>query len=105
MERRRFLTLMGGGVILAAGSAAGAFAVTRTPTRALMPWTQTTFYDEPRRRALSFAILAPNPHNRQPWLVDLATPGEVLLLVDTARMLPHTDPQNRQVTIGLGCFL
>ncbi|HEV2899915.1 MAG TPA: twin-arginine translocation pathway signal protein [Pseudaminobacter sp.] len=105
MERRRFLTLMGGGVILAAGSAAGAFAVTRTPTRALMPWTQTTFYDEPRRRALSFAILAPNPHNRQPWLVDLATPGEVLLLVDTARMLPHTDPQNRQITIGLGCFL
>lgn len=105
MQRRKFLALVGGGVILAAGSAAGAFAFTRTPTQALLPWTETALYDEPRRRALSFAILAPNPHNRQPWLVDLSVPGEVLLLVDRDRLLPHTDPQNRQITIGLGCFL
>lgn len=105
MRRRHFLSLVGGGVILAAGGATGAFTLSRTPTLALRPWTQAALYDEPRRRALSFAILAPNPHNRQPWLVDLSTPGEVLLLVDTTRMLPHTDPHNRQITIGLGCFL
>jgi hypothetical protein len=29
----------------------------------------------------------------------------VTLYVDTAKLLPHTDPFNRQITIGLGCFL
>jgi hypothetical protein len=60
---------------------------------------------EPRRRALSFALLAPNPHNRQPWLVDLSEPDVVTLYADPDRRLPHTDPYNRQITIGLGCFL
>ena len=27
------------------------------------------------------------------------------LYVDTDRLLPETDPYNRQITIGLGCFL
>jgi hypothetical protein len=31
-------------------------------------------YDDPRMRALSWAILAPNPHNLQPWKVDLSVP-------------------------------
>lgn len=56
-------------------------------------------------KALSYAILAPNPHNRQPWLVDLSNEGKIILYVDTNRLLPHTDPFNRQITIGLGCFL
>ena len=58
-----------------------------------------------RRRALSFALLAPNPHNRQPWMVDLSQPDMVTLFADTTRMLPNTDPFNRQITIGLGGFL
>lgn len=56
-------------------------------------------------RALSWALLAPNPHNRQPWLADLSEDGVITLHVDTDRMLPHTDPFNRQIVIGLGCFL
>lgn len=105
MNRRQFLLVAGGGVVLAAGTATTAFLATRTPERALLPWQQASLYDEPRRRALSYAILAPNPHNRQPWMVDLAKDGEVTLYVDTKRLLPHTDPFNRQITIGLGCFL
>ncbi len=105
MNRRTFLSVLGGGVIVAAGSA-GLFAATRTPDGALAPWEMAgSHYDEPRRRALSYAVLAPNPHNRQPWLVDLDTPGKVTLLVDRTKMLPETDPLNRQITIGLGCFL
>jgi hypothetical protein len=56
-------------------------------------------------RALSWAILAPNPHNRQPWLVDLSQQDIAVLYVDRDRLLPHTDPVSRQITIGLGCFL
>ncbi|MFK5979339.1 MAG: twin-arginine translocation pathway signal protein [Rhizobiaceae bacterium] len=106
MNRRKFLTLSGGGVIVAAGAGVAGFVFTRTPKKALIPWAQAgSLYSEPRKRALSYAILAPNPHNRQPWLVDLSKENRIILHVDTSRLLPHTDPYNRQITIGLGCFL
>ncbi|MGI9463796.1 MAG: Acg family FMN-binding oxidoreductase, partial [Aestuariivirgaceae bacterium] len=106
MDRRKFLAIAGGGIILAAGTAAAGFTLTRTPHKALKPWQDAgSLYTEPRKKALSYAILAPNPHNRQPWLVDLSKPGQVILYADTNRLLPHTDPFNRQITIGLGCFL
>ena len=105
MNRRKFLVLAGGGVILAAGGTFG-FVASRYPHKAVEPWEQAgSLYSEPRKKALSHAILAPNPHNRQPWLVDLNKPDKVVLTVDTQKMLPHTDPFHRQITIGLGCFL
>ncbi len=104
ISRRKTLALIGGGSILAATGAAG-FAVTRTPQDAIAPWAAAGGYSDPRMRALSHAILAPNPHNRQPWSVDLGTPDQATLYVDTDRLLPHTDPFSRQIVIGLGCFL
>ncbi|MEY1555801.1 twin-arginine translocation pathway signal protein [Yoonia sp. R2331] len=104
MKRRNFLKLAGGGVVLAAGGL-GAFVTTRTPTQALAPWSRVGTYDDPRKNALSYAILAPNPHNRQPWIVDLQGDDELMLYFDTDKQLPHTDPFDRQLTIGLGCFL
>ena len=103
INRRKMITLMGGGVILAAG--AGTFVNTRTPNEALAPWNLAGGYTEPRKRALSYAILAPNPHNRQPWVVDLSQQDLIVLHIDTDKMLPHTDPFNRQITVGLGGFL
>ena len=103
LTRRQTLAVIGGGVILA-GGAAGAH-VSRAPNDALAPWKNAGTYSDPRKSALSWAILAPNPHNRQPWMVDLSKPEEVSLYVDTTRLLPHTDPFSRQITIGLGCFL
>jgi hypothetical protein len=71
-----------------------------------MPWEVAgTTETEPRRRALSYAVLAPNPHNRQPWLADLGTENEIALYCDLDRRLPETDPFDRQITIGLGCFV
>ena len=104
LSRRKTLTLLGGGTILAATGAA-AYGVTRMPTSAYEPWAAAGGYTDPRMHALSYAILAPNPHNRQPWQVDLRNEGEVTLRVDTDRLLPHTDPFSRQICIGLGCFL
>lgn len=106
MQRRNFLKVLGGGVILAAGAGTG-FAMTRTPSKALAPWQRAggSTYADPRMRALSYAILAPNPHNRQPWQVELQGEDTVVLTVDLDRLLPHTDPFSRQITIGLGCFL
>ncbi|MEM9012867.1 MAG: twin-arginine translocation pathway signal protein [Pseudomonadota bacterium] len=103
--RRRFLRILGGTTILAAAGA-GAWLGTRTPTEAILPWEMAgSGYTDPRMRMLSYAILAPNPHNRQPWLVDLAEPDTITLYCDLERRLPETDPFDRQITIGLGCFL
>ncbi len=101
--RRKALGILGGGSILAAVGLG--YEITRSPSAALAPWTLAGQYEDPRMRALSFAVLAPNPHNRQPWLVDLNREGEVTLYVDQGRLLPHTDPFSRQICVGLGCFL
>lgn len=104
LSRRRMLTIAGGGVVVAAAST-GAFVATRSPTTAIASWDAAGTYAEPRRRALSYALLAPNPHNRQPWLVDLGTPDAVQIHRDKSKGLPETDPHSRQLTIGMGCFL
>jgi len=58
-----------------------------------------------RWMVLSYAILAANPHNIQPWIVDLTGPDSLDLYVDQQRLLPETDPPARQVHIGHGTFL
>lgn len=108
-SRRKFMMILGGGLIVAAAGA-GTWAGTRDPAEARQPWDAARGMDygtghDPRIFALSHAILAPNPHNRQPWIAELSTPGEITLYFDTSRRLPETDPFDRQLTIGLGCFV
>ncbi len=105
MNRRKFLKIAGSTAVII-GAGAGSFLATRTPTDALRPWKDAaTLYSDPMRRALSYAILAPNPHNRQPWIVDLINDREAVLTCDLERLLLATDPYSRQIVIGLGCFL
>ena len=108
-SRRNFIRIIGSSAVILAAASAGVtgFALTRTPESALKPWKTVgnAGYSDPRMRALSYAILAPNPHNRQPWMVDLKVEDEVNLYCDLDRLLPETDPFSRQITIGLGCFL
>jgi hypothetical protein len=97
--------------ILLAGAAGGLLAqqgrrlraATADPTA---PWAAAPAAAHPdwRVRAAAWAVLAPNPHNRQPWVLDLQADGTALLRCDLDRRLPATDPFDRQVTIGLGCF-
>ncbi len=103
---RRKLLKSAGAAALVLTAGGGAFVMTRNPAQATAPWRSTgQGYTDPRLRALSYAILAPNPHNRQPWLIDLRQDGELTLYCDNGRLLPVTDPHNRQIVIGLGCFL
>ena len=114
--RRRFITLAGGGSILASTSLAtgcSSGGVSSLPEVAVRPWTPGTAAagasaaaaGDPRAYMLAHALLAPNPHNRQPWLADLRKPGEITLLCDGQRLLPETDPFGRQVLIGCGAFV
>ncbi|MCC5987683.1 MAG: twin-arginine translocation pathway signal protein [Pararhodobacter sp.] len=105
VTRRSALALIGGGSVLAASAGAGGFLATRTPHAALAPWGAAGGYDDARLNALSWALLAPNPHNRQPWQARLIGSDALRLYRDPARTLPQTDPFGRQLTIGMGCFI
>ena len=98
MDRRSFIRLAGGGVIAAATAApiAGCSISSAYPDAAVEAWkgpgAELGIGTDARKRAVAYAITAPNPHNLQPWLVDLREPGVITLYTDRARVLPHTDP-------------
>ena len=112
INRRNCIKIIGaGGLLVAAGQLGGCAGQSQT---AALPWNiQNHNYTNPVLRALSYAILAPNPHNRQPWLIKLnnelssdTKPNDLgfTLFCQLDRRLPQTDPFDRQITIGLGCF-
>ena len=87
VSRRDVLKLVGGGTVLAAGSV-GAFVAMNGPSRAARePWRQSGLYESYRKRALSYALLAPNPHNLQPWQVSLDGEDALTLVEPQAREL------------------
>ncbi|MEM1087273.1 MAG: twin-arginine translocation pathway signal protein [Pseudomonadota bacterium] len=106
VSRRGVLKILGGGVVSAAAAGTGAIFVAGQPSKAARaPWREAGQYDDVRKRALSYALLAPNPHNLQPWLVSLDGDDALTLYHDGERRLPVTDPFDRQITIGCGAFL
>ena len=103
-SRRSFIRLVGGGAVLAAtGSLTGCSA--ELPEVALQPWRNPDRESDIRRFMLAHALLAPNPHNLQPWIADLREAGRIHLNCDGERLLPETDPFGRQILIGCGAFL
>jgi len=98
--RRRFLRLAGSAATLAVLPACAPI-----PEEAIEAWRRAGEGGDLRLQLLSWAVLAPNPHNLQPWAVDLRRAGEIGLHCDLERLLPMTDPHGRQILIGHGCFL
>lgn len=103
-SRRSFISLMGGGAVLAAtGALTGCSG--ELPAVSVQPWRSPDRETDTRRFMLAHALLAPNPHNLQPWIADLREPGRIHLICDGERLLPETDPFGRQILIGCGAFL
>ena len=105
MVSRRAILATGGVGVCVVGAGLGSLLHSNLAV-ARAPWNEAGgSFGDPRLDALSFAILAPNPHNRQPWLIRLDGDDALTLFCDLDRLLPETDPPNRQITIGLGAFL
>ncbi|MEP0391219.1 MAG: hypothetical protein ABJ205_05870 [Erythrobacter sp.] len=104
MNRRMvFAAGLGGTGLVAVG---GIWRVTRMPDGAFEPWVAAgNEVQDVRLDAFRHAILAPNPHNRQPWLIELVGQDEAIVSCDLEKRLPVTDPFDRQITIGFGAFL
>lgn len=107
MAFSRRMVIAGAGITtLALVGGAGVWRVTRRPQTALQPWILDAKPPaDVRMDAFRHAILAPNPHNRQPWLIRLEGDDSAILSCDLARCLPDTDPYDRQITIGFGTFI
>lgn len=106
MKRRNFIRLAGGGLVVAPAAMLGACTFGAAyPHEAVQAWNGPGTETEPRRRALAYALTAPNPHNRQPWHADLREAGAITLRLDRHRTLPETDPFGRQIVIGQGAFI
>ena len=104
MQRRTIFSAGLGGLALV--SIAGVWRVMRTPVSAYDPWKLVDLPEaDARLQAFRYAILAPNPHNRQPWTIRLVGENEAIVSCDLERRLPITDPFDRQITIGFGAFL
>ena len=100
--RRHIFQLLAAAPVLAS---AGCSGPTETPDP-YAAWRQPGQGEsDPRRFVLAHGLLAPNPHNRQPWLVRLEGADAMSLYVDPTRLLPETDPFNRQIVVGCGAFL
>lgn len=102
MDRRNFIRLIGGGTVMAAALSGCAEEASKADVAWVSPGSAER---DVRRDALAHAILAPNPHNQQPWLARLDGTDAVTLFIDRTRLLPATDPFSRQIVIGCGAFL
>ncbi len=53
---------------------------------------------------LRYAVLAPSTHNAQPWKFQVGA-SHVDVYADRQRALPVVDPQDRELTISVGCAI
>lgn len=105
MNRRQLLRIAGGGFIAAATMASVPGCSSALPSEALAAWQPPSPEMDIRRWVLAHALLAPNAHNLQSWLVDLDTADTIVLRMDLNRLLPETDPWSRQLMISQGTFI
>ncbi len=108
ISRRAILKTAGASAVLLGAGAGSAAIYAHGPglAKARAPWSEAgKSFGDPRIDALAYAILAPNPHNRQPWLFELVGEDRINVRIDLDKRLPETDPYDRQLTIGFGCML
>ncbi len=109
MNRRNFIKVVGvGGTSLVVSGFISNCGDTSKADAALEAWDikkMSMRYTDPRLQILSYAILAPSAHNKQPWKIELGKGLEMRLFVDRERLLPMTDPLHRQIYLSQGTFL
>ena len=90
MLSRRALLVTGGASIVVLGAGYAGLAASSSIAPAQAPWKQAAKgFGDVRLNAAAYAILAPNPHNRQPWQIRLKGDDRLALFCDLSRRLPN----------------
>lgn len=106
MDRRQFIKIVGLGVSAASLSSSVVGCSETSTSIDNFGWNgPEPSQQDIRIQVLSYAILAPNAHNIQPWLIKMTGATSFDLYVDPERLLPETDPIYRQIHISQGTFL
>ena len=105
-DRRQLLYGVGAGSLLlwTCGARCFAQAARMSPDD---PWNVAVIQRQSdiRLRTLSYAILAPNALNIQPWVAEIVGDDQLLIRCDLERRLPVSDPSDRQMGVSFGTFL
>lgn len=105
MNRRRFLSITGGSLLVAGG---GYYLSTDKSnfTRNDMKMVEQAFpFQADEREILYLASLAPSGHNTQPWFVKYIEPFHWIVGNDKSKWLPAVDPLQRETILSIGAFL
>lgn len=114
MNRRKFISVLGLGTgavalttgLTSCGNLESSISAANSDQDTSYGWNgPTSDMKDIRLQVLAYAVLSPNPHNIQPWIIKLTGDKEFELYVDPDRLLPETDPYYRQIHIGQGTFL
>ncbi|MBX2901242.1 MAG: hypothetical protein KF775_16435 [Cyclobacteriaceae bacterium] len=111
MERRDFILKTG--TIITATTFLGAFA---KGSKAVAQPLATKKNNVPKRpnpadftqpilKAITIGINAPSPHNIQSWKFKIVNDHSMMVYIDENRLLPATDPTQRQLHMGAGSFI
>ena len=106
MDRRKFLAIGGGTIILASATF---YTLSDTSN-----FVRADIHPDPNpdvrllqdeRELLYLASLAPSGHNTQPWFIKYLEPLHWLVCNDKNKWLPAVDPSQRETLLSIGAFI
>jgi hypothetical protein len=106
MNRRKFLGVAGGTIIIAGVTyylLSDKSNLNRDDMKTDTPGKIPLLADE--REILYLASLAPSGHNTQPWFVKYIEPYHWIIGNDKNKWLPAVDPAQRETILSIGTFL
>lgn len=69
-----------------------------------LSWKRAASPTERLRLLAAYGVLAPSPHNCQPWIFEIED-DQLRLGIDHMRTLPVSDPTGRQMPLAIGCVV
>ena len=83
VSRRGVIRVLGTSAVILAAGGIGLSRCDPMPEAAVAGWKgPLPDVRDPRVRAFSYALLAPNPHDMQPWIADLREPNAITFYCD-----------------------
>ncbi len=106
MNRKRFISIVGGKIILV-GATSYLLSDKSNLVRAdLKPKDDKNKTLKPDEKEILFlASLAPSGHNTQPWFVQYLEPYHWIIGNDQSKWLPAIDPIQRETILSIGAFM